>query len=349
MQTEKNINHVNTNELIMKTKQKIYLSLSLLLLLTSPGQGKPLSSAADSLQNTDPSCIFISDTQRPMWFEKLFVKTHRNESAAEILLNSISSDRSVSTVFLLGDITSMASINGNWKKMDDFLAEIRSRHVSAFAAAGNHDYLLSAVDGETNFKKRFPEFNRTGYTVRRGPFALIILNSNFSKLDHDEKVAQQEWYIKELKALDNDPSIDIVAVGCHHPPYSNSTIVGHSRKVREEFVPPFNNSKKTRFFISGHAHTFQHFTDSTVNKHFFVIGGGGGLLHKLKKRKDDVLTDRTGWDYGYRMFHYMKGRRNNGEFILTVMMLDENLQGPKPVYEISIPVGSHDIGILKKK
>jgi hypothetical protein len=166
------------------------------------------------------------------------------------------------------------------------------------------------------------------------------LNSNFNELDYSEENQQLEWYINELHALERDPTIKIVAVGCHHPPFSNSSIVGYSRRVREQFVPPFTESNKCRIFLSGHAHTFQHFKDTLANKHFLVIGGGGGLLHKLKASKPGELQDQVHWKTDYRMFHFVRGTLTSDRFILTIMMLTEDLQGPYPVYEVDIPLKS---------
>jgi hypothetical protein len=294
----------------------------------------------DTTQNAERSFVIISDTQTPMWFEKLFVKTHHNAEATEILFNSIAKDTSVSSVFFLGDVTAMSSIDGNWEKIDSFLLQTRKNHASNYAAAGNHDYLLSSKNGENNLKKRFPEFIRTGYTVRQGTTAFILLNSNFSVLSDSEKTQQQKWYIEELQSLDNDSTIKIVVIGCHHSPFSNSSIVGHSQQVREIFVPPFLSSKKTGLFISGHSHTLEHFKDTIANKNFLVIGGGGGLLHTRSKERPGELQDLIPWQSDYRMFHYIIGNIDDKFLRLSVMMLNEDLTGPKPFYEIKIPVAN---------
>ncbi len=149
---------------------------------------------------------------------------------------------------------------------------------------------------------------------------------------------QQEWYLNELHTLEQDSTIKLVAVGCHHPPFSNSTIVGHSQEVRDEFVPPFMKSSKCRLFISGHAHTFQYFKDTLANKHFLVIGGGGGLLHTLNAGEPGELQDQVQWDTEYRMFHFVRGSFSTKEFILNVMMLTEDLKGPQSVYKVLIPL-----------
>lgn len=129
--------------------------------------------------------------------------------------------------------------------------------------------------------------------------------------------------------------IRIIVVGCHHSPFSNSAIVGHDRQVRDTFVPPFLKSDKCRLFISGHAHTFQYFKDTVANKHFLVIGGG--LLHKLKAGEPNELQDQIKWDTEYRMFHFIRGVFTADGLLLNVMMLAEDLTGPKSVYELLIP------------
>jgi predicted phosphodiesterase len=297
----------------------------------------PFSKDNNSTDSVQHSIIFISDTQTPMWFERIFVQTHRNEEATKILLNTIVSDSTVSSVFLLGDVTAMSSFDHHWTTIDSFLTYLKGRQVSSYAAAGNHDYLLSPSTGEVNLRKRFSTFRRTGYTVRISSLAIVLLNSNLGELDHSEEVQQQEWYINELHTLEQDSTIKLVAVGCHHSPFSNSTIVGHSQQVRDEFVPPFMQSNKCRLFLSGHAHTFQHFNDTVANKHFLVIGGGGGLLHTLKAGDPDELQDQVQWNTEYRMFHFVRGVFSTNGLSLNVMMLTMDLAEPQSVYKVFIP------------
>ncbi len=133
----------------------------------------------DSVSSTQQSIIFISDTQAPMWFEKIFVKTHRNEEATKILFNAIVSDATVSSVFFLGDVTAMGSFDHNWTTIDSFLTHLKVKHIPAYATPGNHDYLLFPSTGEDNFRKRFPSFNRIGYTVRTSYVCHSIVKFKF--------------------------------------------------------------------------------------------------------------------------------------------------------------------------
>jgi hypothetical protein len=318
------------------------ISISCIITVSVWCFGEPLCVLEnDSAASTQQTFIFLSDTQKPMWFEKLFVKTHENEEATDILLHAIVADSAVSSVFLFGDVTAMSSFDFYWTTIDSFLAQVRRNNVSVHATAGNHDYLLSAGKGEANFKKRFPDFKKTGYTIRKGTFALVLLNSNFGQLTPLEEQQQQTWYLHELQTLEQDSSINLVTVGCHHSPYSNSTIVGSSQQVRDKFVPPFLKSAKCRLFLSGHAHTFQHFKDTIANKHFLVIGGGGGLLHTLKNGESGKLLDQVHWDDEYRMFHFVRAVVTADGLLLNVMMLTEDLAGLRSVYEVFVPLDRH--------
>jgi predicted phosphodiesterase len=322
----------------MSIRRSIALSIIFTAMVSTLCRGGlPFSSDNNSTDSVRHSIIFISDTQAPMRFEKIFMRTHRNKKATKILLNAIASDYTVSSVFLFGDVTAIGSFDYNWTTIDSFLTCLKVRQISAYVAAGNHDYLLYPSVGEANLRKRFPSFRRTGYTVRINPLAIVLLNSNFGELNHSEKAQQQKWYLNELHALEQDSTIMLVVVGCHHPPFSNSTVVGHSQQVREEFVPPFMKYNKCRLFISGHAHTFQYFKDTVADKHFLVIGGGGGLLHTLKAGEPDELQDQVQWNTEYRMFHFVRGVITADGLLLNVMMLTEDLAGPRSVYEVFIP------------
>jgi hypothetical protein len=325
----------------MTIKRSFAISISVIITVSAWCRSEPLCDAEkDSIASKQQTFVFLSDTQKPMWFEKLFVKTHRNEEATKILLRTIVADSAISSVFLFGDVTAMSSFDFYWTTIDSFLARLKINNVSVHATAGNHDYLLTSRSGETNFIKRFPDFKITGYTVRKDNFALVFLNSNFGELTPLEETQQQKWYLNELQSLEQDSTIKLVAVGCHHSPFSNSSIVGHSQRVRDVFVPPFLKSSKCRLFLSGHAHAFQHFKDTVANKHFLVIGGGGGLLHTLKAGNPDELQDQVRWNDKYRMFHFVRGVLTADGLLLNVMMLTEDLVGPRSVYEVFIPVNN---------
>jgi len=105
------------------------------------------------------------------------------------------------------------------------------------------------------------------------------------------------------KIYQNDPTISSIIVGCHHPPFTNSKIVSSSDEVRDLFVSDFLTTEKCKLFISGHAHTIEHFIVS--EKHFMVIGGAGGLQHPVEQTEPEY-DDRFQSDLLLRPFHYAR-------------------------------------------
>lgn len=287
----------------------------------------------------DSTLIFISDTQSPLWIESLFIQKHRNEEATVKLFNSILADTSVVAVFHFGDVTGFGALSTQWNTIDTFLAALKKKNIRMYATPGNHEYLLIPSTGISNFYRRFPESQQISYIIRFGYVAIIFLNSNFSNLTRTEIIQQERWYVHQLDSLEQDSCIDVVIVGCHHPPYTNNTVIGPSRRVEEEFVPPFLNHAKCKLFISGHSHAFEHFKNDTssitkTQKDFIVIGGGGGLLHPLLLGRNQRWKDLFKPQTKYRMFHYIRGTLTPTGLVLTVMMLHDDLSGPIPVYNL---------------
>lgn len=222
-------------------------------------------------QDTTELC-FASDTQAPMWIETLFLKKNNNKQATKKLFEAIS-ERRPGALFIMGDVVNLGYSNRQWRPMDAYLKDLRSKNISVHAALGNHEVMGQAKKGMRKFQERFPDHAPTGYMQVKDSVAVVLLNSNFGKLSAEENAAQLKWYKETLQKLDNDPSIHFVISGCHHSPYTNSKVVGASKDVQEKFVPLFLASQKSKLFITGHSHNYEHFQKG--GKDFFVIGGGG--------------------------------------------------------------------------
>lgn len=264
---------------------------------------------------------FISDTQAPMLVEKLVLKPNHNKKATSLLFAEIVKTNPQS-VYMLGDVVSLGYRNRKWKKVDTFLDSCRKENTTVCGLLGNHDVMGRTKKGEKNFLKRFPENVRTGYVSVTDSVAIILLNSNFNKLSAGDKATQNVWYQSELNRLDTSAAIKAIIVSCHHAPYTNSTIVGSSSSVQQNFVPAFINSKKARLFITGHAHDFEHF--KIEGKDFLVIGGGGGLHQPLNTsagKRDDLSMD-------YKpLFHYLSVQRKADELKVTSHFLSPDFTG----------------------
>jgi hypothetical protein len=283
---------------------------------STPG---PRSNPSDA----EKTILVLSDTQAPLFWETLILPRHRNEEARQKILELILSEPDPAAVFHLGDTVARGSEEEDWKPIDDFLVRLRARKIPVYAAMGNHEYLLSSAEGEARFKKRFPEFPRSWFSVRILPLAFIVLNSNFGELARAARAEQKKYYEERLAALENDPEVKGIVVCAHHPPYTNSRIVHPSMDVDREFVPLFLKSRKAKLFLSGHSHAAEHFIRE--GKHFLVLGGGGGLLHPLYigsvARYEDLFALRT----ERRWFHYLRIQTDDQGWKVTFRMLRQDL------------------------
>lgn len=264
-----------------------------------------------------PAFDIVSDTQTPLWFEKFRVKADGNEAIPGRIFEDIARDSTVMAVFHLGDLTALGSLHSYWEDFDDKAACLREAHIPIYPAFGNHEYIPFPSSGKANMVSRFAHMDTSWYCRRIDRIAIIILNSNFSRLSEQEVSTQQHWYTAMLKQLDQDTTVIVTIVACHHPPYTNSTIIDPSPDVQRFFVPPFLEARKAKLFVTGHAHAFEHFRVS--GKDFLVVGGGGGLLHPLLQGSEQRVTDLYPHDSPRSFFHYL--RCTVGAESLTVQVL----------------------------
>jgi len=283
-----------------------------------------------SPQKPDTSIIFISDTQSPIWAETIVLSKNDNEIIREKIFNEILK-KNPSAVFHLGDLVSLGFDNNDWSEVDSFISRLNEKRISFYPTLGNHELILFPTAGEANFLRRFPWYSKTGYQVRIDSVAVILLNSNFTEMSIEELKYQQRWYENKLVQFENDPSIKLIIVGCHHSPFTNSKIVSPSNDVQKYFVPPFLKSNKAKLFVGGHAHAFEHF--KIDKKDFIVIGGGGGLQQPLytdneSKWKDNFASTEI------RRFHF--AQFNTKKLELRIVMVDSLYNNFETVYKLSL-------------
>ncbi len=273
-----------------------------------------------SSQEKRPVIAFTSDTQEPMWVEKIMLKSNRNQLATKMIFKDVESLHP-SGFFILGDVVSIGYRVRKWTAIDEYLKQFSHDSIPVYATLGNHEVLFRPKRGVKNFQTRFPMYRASGYTEIIDSTAVILLNSNFNKMTAAEILAQDNWYNKMINKLDKDDSVKFIIVGCHHSPYTNSRIVKPSMAVRQNFLPAFINSKKCVLFLSGHSHHFEHFIMN--GKHFLVIGGGGGLHQPLYKK--EVSHDLA---FNYKpAFHYLIIRRFNDSLQVVSRLLRTDFSG----------------------
>jgi len=282
-------------------------------------------------QGKKPVIAFTSDTQEPMWVEKLFRKTNHNLEATRLIFVDVD-HLHPSAFFILGDVVSLGKSSKAWKNMDRYIQQTQKDSIPVYATLGNHEVMFNAKKGTRNFRARFPMYDPAGYIEIVDSVAVILLNSNFGKMSKQEIIDQNTWYQHKLLALDSDSAIRFVIVGCHHSPYTNSRVVKPSSLVQQSFVLPFLKSKKCALFLSGHSHNFEHF--KVNDKNFLVIGGGGGL-HQPLNANNDRMHDLS---ENYKpAFHYLQVIRRQDTLQITSRELRADFSGFDEGLSLSIP------------
>ncbi len=267
-----------------------------------------------------PILAFTSDTQQPMTVEKIFLKSNRNEEATKMIFRDVNALKPAA-FFILGDVVSVGYRNSKWKDIDKYIAELKKDSIPVYATLGNHEVMFIASKGIKQFRSRFPEFKPEGYTEVIDSVAVVLLNSNFDKMKAIEIKTQDDWYIETMKKLDANPAVRAIIVGCHHSPYTNSTIVKPSIMVQQKFVPAFIASKKAQLFLTGHSHNFERF--KMQGKDFLVIGGGGGLHQPLLKA---FITPDLEPKYK-PAFHYLQVSREGNKLNILSRQLKTDFSG----------------------
>lgn len=283
----------------------------------------------------DSLIVFLSDTQSPLFVEEFRIAANRNEEARDLIFKEILAIHP-NAIIHLGDLVSLGFYPGSWEAFDDFLVHARRQQIPLYPTLGNHELLLFSSYGLSQFLKRFPWYPRTGYVTRIGRLGIVQLNSNFPDLTEAEQQDQLKWLEKTLLGLEADTAIGTVIIGCHHPPFTNSTIVDPSEDVQNTFVPLFLRFGKCRLFVSGHSHACEHFVRE--GKDFLVIGGGGGLQHPLLKKEEERYQDVSGLTGVKRMFHFLQCRVTETSVLLSVRMVRDDFSGFETIHEFTLPL-----------
>ena len=278
---------------------------------------------------------FLSDTQNPLWPEMLKLSWNNNELARGRIFDAIIED-APAAVFHMGDQIALGFLEKSWAAIDSFCAKLAAKKIPYFPILGNHELIYFSGMGREKFEARYPYVNNTGYLRRLGPLAVVLLNSNFGNLSEENRQKQQAWYEETLVRLEKDSTVDIVIVGCHHSPYTNSTIVNPSKEVQENFVRPFLAASKCRLFVSGHCHAAECFENA--GKDFLVIGGGGGLQQPLLTGAERLWIDKFPVQTELRMFHYMRCTITAEEVRFTIRMLNDDFASFRDALTLAFPL-----------
>ncbi len=268
----------------------------------------------------DSTFILAGDTQRTTIWERMIFR-EQNDLPREELMEKITGE-SPAFVVLLGDIVDRGDDDREWQGFDAVSSPLRNNHIPIFAALGNHDYWGDHELALRNFYERFPyQKGETWTAVRFHSAEILLLNSNFSCLTPKEIKDQDTWYRDQLASLAKDSTISALIVGCHHPPFTNSTVVSDNKDVQEHIVRPFLTASKGAIFFTGHCHAYEHFLEQ--GKNFVVSGGGGGPRQTLEC--DAAAPHKDLYKGGpIRPFHFCEVTVHTDSLSVRVMMLNSS-------------------------
>lgn len=301
-------------------KALVYSCLLLCFACPLYAAGPPvLDSHSSGIESRNNRFIIISDTQKTSHWE---FWRERNEKERKLLTNELLR-RQPAFILHLGDITARGSSAKHWQEFDDWHNAFRAEKIPLFPTLGNHELYGESEAALSNYFSRFPHLhNKRWYSFVWKNVAFVMLDSNFGTLTAKQLAEQLSWYAGELDRFEKDAGIGHIIVCCHEPPYSNSLVVSPSTKARALFAEPFIHVRKTRFFFSGHSHTYEHFEQGS--KAFIVAGGGGGPRHAVDtdasgRRYDDKYSgDRI------RFFHFGEVLWHKDSLVLTIYRLHGN-------------------------
>src|ERR1044072_447944 len=124
--------------------------------------------------STNREIAFVSNTQRPIWVESIFLKNYSNARATGIIFNEIIR-KQPQALFILGDVVSLGYSKRKWTAVDEYLSTVRDKASPVYALLGNHELMGRPRRGEANFQQRFPEHQRTGYMQIEDSVAVLML------------------------------------------------------------------------------------------------------------------------------------------------------------------------------
>lgn len=269
----------------------------------------------------------LSDLQRTARVERLLFR-EQNDEERERLIEILVATRP-RAVLLLGDLVFCGSSRRGWAYFDRLTKTFSRSGIELLPILGNHDCWSLGDTASNHFFARFPRLERRRfYTARLGPLGIVALDSNRSWMPRAAWDEQSVFYDRALADFDADPKVRGVLVLVHHPPFTNGIVTGPSTLVSRSFVPSYVRAKKTLLMLSGHAHTYEHF--SRDDRHFVVCGGGGGPRHLLRKPGERVFPDLFDGP-PLRDFHFLGLRPEADALDVRVTGLAKGAQEARPM------------------
>jgi hypothetical protein len=283
-------------------------------------------------QTFEHPVVFVGDTQRNSILE--FFREN-NEGIPAKICDKIAQENPCCVVHN-GDMVFWGASKSRWKEFDSDAAPIIKKNIPIYPVLGNHEYMGRNATALNNTYIRFPFLkSSTWYCKIIDSTAIIFLNSNDGDLTKEQAINQLTWYKSTISALEKNTAVTYIITVCHHPPFTNSTLVGRSSYILKNFVPVFVKSAKTIAFFSGHCHSYEHFVYK--GKSFIVSGGGGGPRQNVEPghNGNDMPTDLYSGS-NFRMFNYCKYFIQNGKPFIQVIGMSKETGAFQTMDEINV-------------
>lgn len=302
-------------------KKYLAIGVAVLVAVTSTLHSQPIPQYDGDGRNIDTSSSFIllGDTQLRGKEEMLLLREN-NRHFVKALFKKIADERP-GFVMLLGDLTFDGGKENLWQSFDQLAQPLRETGIPVYPLLGNHEYFGNFREMQRQYFSRFQQIEaKDWYSFRWRDVGIIMLNSNFTELSADQRKQQTRWYLGALKHFEEDSSIASVIVACHHPPHTNSSVVGDDKEVQRAFEAPFDSSKKTVLFITGHCHSYERFIIGGKN---IIVSGGGGPRQALHPSTGTIKKDYFNGG-AIRPHHFCKISKRGNELLLEMNAVTED-------------------------
>lgn len=289
----------------------------------------------NALQHRHARVAVVGDLQRTGAIETW---RENNDRHRPQIISGILADKPDALV-LLGDMVWWGAGEGDWAYFDRLMKPVHDSKIGVLPTLGNHDYYGNDNAAMANIMARWPWFRQDGIVRVVDSVAWIILNTNADDIGIERMKAHLRWFARSLANADADSSILAIIVCGHHPPYTNSTVVGPAMLIQRNFVPLFVASRKGALWLGGHAHAYERFDVS--GRVFVVSGGGGGPRQKLQTGNAARYRDQYAGS-AIRPLHHLLVERHGSTLAVTMRPLHI---GSEPVHasdSVLIVVGGTD-------
>jgi hypothetical protein len=322
----------------------------LLILATgcAPAPCPPVVTQVDVMQPVpDPSTprlLVVGDTQHTLWTEKWLLCRESNEAPRCRLRQELVA-QGASTLLHLGDAVARGSSASDWNAFDDWFSPLKAAGIELRGVRGNHDTSGTASDGLLYWRSRFVgDWRQPWWRWDWHGLRFLGIDTNLPG-GSDAARQQHAWFVKQLIEADSDPTVQVVAVASHVPPFSNSPVAPPSVALRQHYVPAFCSHKKSLLWLSGHAHGYEHFVRGSpmgcgtgAPHHFIVSAGGGG------PRPENLLpSSETGWIDAFagttpRPFNFLVIERAASTIRLRVVGFDSSAAPERELEALTLAI-----------